>query len=263
MKKFLAVLFVLLMIFSLVYCSNPNSGDGSDTGTDTLGDSGNDTAAINNPPEYEIKEETIVVHETEDGRKSTKVLRYPVISGMEDAELQNKINSLFVDVAERQFILNVPDVDIYVIEDTIFNYDVSDVEVTYISSTFISVKNTVYSMTSVSSYADCPIYTVNIDLTTGNIIDEEDIFGDFNAITSKFLSGGFTKVYGEDSLMDNTNYEDMILQYKSDYANYPEVYFTADSLVINIDLVAALGTSAGFSVPISEIADSLEFNPIK
>lgn len=265
MKKFLSVLFALLMIFSLVSCSNINSGDGNDTdtGADTADISGNDTTALNAPPEFEIKEEIIVVHETEDGRKSTKVLRYPQIRGMEDEEKQSAVNSLFLDIAERQFILNVPDVDIYIIEDTIFNYEVSDVEVTYLSSSFISVKNTVYSMTSMAEYPDCPVYTVNIDLEKGEIIDEDDIIGDFNIISSKFLAGDFTMVDGAENLMENTNYEDMILQYKSDYASYPEIYFTVDSLFLCIDLVPALGSAATFSIPLSEIADALILNPIK
>lgn len=265
MKKFLSVLFALLIIFSLVSCSNTVSGDGNDTdtGTDTAVNTEGDTAAVNDPPTYEIKEDIIVVHETEDGRKSTKVLRYPVLSGMEDEEKQNEINALFHDVAERQFILTVPDVDIYIIEDTIFNYEVSEVEVTFISAGFISVKNTVYSMTSMSEYPDCPVYTVNIDLDKGEIIEDEDIIGDFNIITSKFLAGDFTMIDGEPDLMNNTNYEDMILQYKSDYASYPQICFTADDLIMSIDLVSALGSAASFSIPLSEIMDALAMNPLK
>ncbi len=265
MKRFFAFLLTLLIVFSVVSCSDTNGGTEKDSGTDTKDseDIGRDTAAINDPPAFEIKEEIIVVHATDDGRKSTKVLRYPVISGMKDEEKQSNINGIFRDIAERQFILNVPDVDIYIIEDTIFNYEVSDVEVTYISSAFISVKNTVYSMTSMAEYPDCPVYTVNIDLNKGEIIEEDDFIGNFNVITSKFIAGDFTMVEGTPDLLQNTNYEDMILQYKSDYASYPEIYFTADHLVLAIELVPALGSSALFSIPIEQVSEALIFNPIK
>ena len=256
MKKLLSVLFVLLMVLFVVSCSG-----GGDDASDTDALSGTESSADTEAPivekcdyTYEIVEEIVTVHETEDGRKSMKVLRYPKISGMTDAELESSVNATFAEIAAKQYTVNVPDAEIYIIE---------EVEVTFLSNSFISVKNTVYSMTAMDNYPNCPVYTVNIDLTNGNVIEEDDIFGDFNVITSGFLAGDYTMVYGADDLMDNTNYEDMILQYKSDYASYPDVYFTEDSLVICIDLVASLGTSAGFSVPISAVADSLDFNPIK
>lgn len=259
MKKFFAMLLALVTIFALVSCTG-NEGIGDESASESETD-------LPNAPvcdyTYEIKEEIIVVHETEDGRKSTKVLRYPVLSGMEKEELQTSVNDALRSEAERMFILSVPDVDIYIIEDTMFNYEVSSVEVTYLSNSLISVKSSVYSMTSVSSYPNCPVYTVNIDLENGEIIDEEDIFADFNEITSRFLGGEFTMVYGIEDLLSQTSYEDMILQYKSDYASYPDVYFTPDSLVICIDLVAALESSAGFAIPLSEVSDLLDFSPLK
>ena len=104
---------------------------------------------------------------------------------------------------------------------------------------------------------------MNVNLESGEIIDEEDIIGDFNIISSKFIAGDFTMVSGASDLMENTNYEDMILQYKSEYASYPEIYFTADSLVLCIDLVPSLGSSASFAVPMADIVDALALNPIK
>lgn len=259
MKKLFALTLACLMLLSFASCGG-NGGGGDDS------TSGSETDAPNIPEcdyTYEIREEIIVVHETEDGRKSTKVLRYPELSGMENEEIQSDVNAIMRDMAERMFILSVPDVDIYIIEDTLFNYEVSSCEVTYLSNSFISVKSSVYSMTSVSSYPDCPVYTVNIDLERAEIIDESDVFADFNEITSRFLSGDFTMVYGMEGLLSETSYKDMILQYKSDYASYPDIYFTPDALVICIDLVPALESSAGFAIPLSEVNDLLAVSPLK
>ncbi len=265
MKKLLVVFLAFAMVLCVSSCGKTNDGGGIKE-SESFSATDSDNTLINDPVcpyTYEIKEEIIVVHETEDGRRSTKVLRYPEISGMEDASVQENVNSIFRDVAEKQFKRTVPDVDIYIIEDTIFNYEVSEVEVTLLTNTFASVKNTVYSMSSNEAYPNCPVYTVNIDLEKGEIIEEEDIISDFNLISSAFLAGDFTMVSGAETLFDNTNYDDMILQYKSDYASYPELYFTPDSLGISIDLVAALGSNACFEIALSEISDALSVNPTK
>ncbi len=263
MKRFFSLILVLVLAFAISSCGE-DVGVGKDSDTPAVSDSGTtavDTEALNNAPNFEIVEEITVVHETEDGRKSTKVIRYPKLSGMNDEAKQAEVNEIFRAVAERQFILNVPDVDIYVIEDTVFNYDVNKVEVTYVTPNFISVKNSVYSMTSVSEYPSCPVYTVNIDLDKAEVVEESDIIGDFNVITSKFLAGDFSMVSGAEDLFKNTNYEDMILQYKSDYASYPEIYFADGDLFICIDLVDALGTSAIFSIPVETVKDALLITP--
>lgn len=261
MRKFFVVLLALAMILTIASCSPKSKGDNDTGANDSTGGDIDTSIVPDSDYSFSIKEEIVVVHETEDGRKSTKVLRYPEISGMSDSALQESINATFRSVAERQFVLNVPDVDIYIIEDTLFNYEVSNVEVTFFSNSFMSVKNTVYSMTSVSEYPECPVYTVNISLESGEIIDEDEIFADFNSIASMFLLGDFSMVYGMEDLLSQTNYEDMILQYKSDYASYPNVYFTSDEFVICIDLVAALQSSAGFSCPIENVAEYLSINP--
>ncbi len=264
MKKLLTALLLTALLISAASCSSigKNSNGDTETGTNTSETSG----AIETEEEkcnytFEIAESISTVHETEDGRKSMKVLRYPVLSGISDEELEEKVNEAFREIAENKYREFVPDEEIYIIEDNMFTYEVEASEVTLLTNRFISVKNTVYSMAAMSAYPSCPAYTVNIDLTTGEIIDGEDIFADFNIITSKFILGEFEQVYGEDALMENTTYEDMILQYKSDYENYPQVYFTDDSLVICIDLIDSLGSSAGFSAPLADLTDALKLIP--
>ena len=264
MKKIIAALLLLTLTMALFACS----GNGSAKDTDRVSDTVDSSSALDEEiviPEtdytFTVEEEIIVVHETDDGRRSTKVLRYPVISGMPDSDIQDSVNALFREVAGREFAAAIPDVDIFVIEDIIFNYEVTSVDVTYFSNNFISVKNTVYSMNALAEYPDTPVYTVNIDLTTGNRVESVDIFEDFNAVTSAFIGGYFEMEYGMENILQNTSYEDMILQYKSDYASYPDVYFLPGKLVICIDLVAALESSAGFSIKLSELGDALAFTP--
>lgn len=260
-KKLLALLFAFLMLLSVSSCKK-SGGDETD---DSTADTGAEETSNLSTSDYTvtIREDIQVVHESEDGRRSTKTLRYPELSGMADAELEKRINDAFRSAAEAEYKKNLPDVDIYIIEDTLFNYEVASVEVTYLSNKFISVRNSVYLMTSVLDIPDEPVYCINMTLDDGKILDEDDIFGDFNAAASKFIDGRFSQVYGIDNLMAETSFEDMILQYKSDYASYPEVWFTPELFCMNIDLVPALGTSAGFSIPLSEAEEFLQFMPEK
>ncbi|MEE0968605.1 MAG: hypothetical protein U0M06_04455 [Clostridia bacterium] len=263
MKKFFATMLACLIIFSIVSCSeNRNGKDSSDSG-DVTGDA--TTSPVEEKCDYtfEIIEEISAVHETEDGRKSMKVLRYPKISGMPDKNIEDSVNAILYETAGKKYKEYVPDEDIYVLEDNTFSYEVENVSVTYLSNSFISVKNSVYFMTEMASYPSLPVYTLNIDLETGKEIKSADIFGDFNIITSKFIAGDFNLVYGEANLLESTNYEDMILQYKSDYESYPYVYFENGNLVVCIDLVHALGTSAGFAISANTVAEALKVNPFK
>ncbi|MBQ8005167.1 MAG: hypothetical protein IJ303_02510 [Clostridia bacterium] len=266
MKKFLFALIIASLVLVASACSPKTDGNVADTGSAT----GSGTTADIEAPgvekcdyTYEIIEDITTVHETEDGNKSMKILRYPKLSGLSDPEIENAVNAAFKKIAEDQYKTYMQDEEIYIIEGTFFNYSVDSVEIKRLTNSFVSVKNTVYLMTGYATYPSSPVYTVNIDLTTGEIIEEDDIFSDFNIISSKFLAGDFKKVYGADDLMRNTSFEDMILQYVGNHGAYPETYFTEDSLVINIDLVDALGTSAGFSLPFADAAEALAYNPFK
>lgn len=211
---------------------------------------------------FELGEEISVVCETEAGR-CTKVLRYPVISGMTDEELEKTINEKLAGLAESFYKKTVPDAEIFELEGTLFNFEIKECSVEYFSNDFISIKNTINLFTSVSEYISAPVYTVNMSLTDGSIIEEDSIFSNFNAISSEFILGSFELEYGADDLLSQTSLEDMILQYRSDYESYPEAYFTPDKLVINIDLADALGTSAGYSIALDKVADALGFMPNK
>lgn len=263
MKKFLVLTLVLALLAGTCSCKKKESGGNETKDTESIQTSvETEQDEAKSSYEVEIKEDISVVSDTEDGR-CTKVLRYPVISGMKDAELQDKINAELASFAEKLYTQTVPDEEIYIIEGTIFNFEIAECKVEYLSDEFISVKNTVNLYTSISEYTSSPVLTLNMNLTDGSILDGDDIFSDFNSVASKFIAGEFTEEYGMKDLLSQTSYEDMILQYRSDYASYPQVYFTSDKIVMNIDLADALGTSAGYSADIDTVKDFLKFYPGK
>ena len=49
----------------------------------------------------------------------------------------------------------------------------------------------------------------------------------------------------------------MILQYRSEYGIYPDIYFTGDSFGMVIELVFALGGYALFEVPLSLVSGAV------
>lgn len=257
MKKIIAILLTLATLILSVACSGGNTQNDQS-------DSLNVEQGIIHPCDYsyEIAEKTDILYET-DGARSSKCLRYPVISGIEDALIQDEINKTFIEVAENQFVHLVPDIEIYEMEGTMFNYEVTKVEMTYLSNTYASVRSTVSFMSAMDPSPKEAVYTQNVSLINGDIIEEDEIFADFTSIAGKFIAGEFTQIYGAENLLENTSYEDMILQYNSDYASFPEVCFTSDKFIINIDLISALGTSAGFEIALSEVDEFLNFNPTK
>ncbi len=258
MKKIIAGLLTITILILSVACSSGDAKDNQQS-SDSV-----QQGIISYPCDYsyEIAEKTEILYEI-DGARSSKCLRYPVISGIEDAFIQDEINKTFMEVAENQFVHLVPDIEIYEMEGTMFNYEVTNVDITYLSNTYASVRSTVSFMSAMESSPKEAVYTQNVSLINGDIIEEDEIFADFTSIASKFIAGEFTQIYGAEDLLENTSYEDMILQYNSDYASFPEVCFTEDKFIVNIDLISALGTSAGFEIALSEVDEFLNFNPTK
>ncbi len=262
MKKISMLLIAVLILGILTACAKDKPDPSKDSGSDTT-----ETTDISIPTipersyEYTIQEHSTIVSETEAGGRNTKFLRFPVISGMADAEIQTKVNALLLVEAESYYTAVLRDIDIYMEEGTIFNYEVTSCSVEYASDKLLSVRSMINFTTSTSEYSTNSVYTTNVNLETGEEITGEDIFSDFTTITNKFIGGEFTQEYGEEDLLRLTNYSDMILQYKSDRSIYPDVYFTSDKLIINIDLTDSLGSSAGFSIPLEAVRDCLKLIP--
>ncbi|MBQ4328080.1 MAG: hypothetical protein IJC32_06700 [Clostridia bacterium] len=262
MKKFLsAALALFLIICTLSACGKTEKPPKPDT-TDTT--ETNDISIPTIPQctyEYTIQEHSTIVSETEAGGRNTKFLRFPVVSNMANAEIQTKVNAILLVKAENFYKTTLKDIDIYMEEGTIFNYEVTSCTVEYASDNFLSVKSAINFTTSTSEYSANSVYTTNIDLKTGEEVTGEDIFSDFMTINNKFIGGDFKQEYGMENLLNLTNYSDMILQYKSDRNIYPDIYFSYDKLIINIDLTDSLGSAAGFSIPLADVRDCLKLIP--
>ena len=211
--------------------------------------------------EYTIQEHSTIVSETESGGRNTKFLRFPVLRNMANAEIQTKVNAILLVAAENFYTTTLRDIDIYMEEGTIFNYEVTSCTVEYASDNFLSVRSAINFTTSTSEYSTNSVYTTNIDLRTGEELTGEDLFSDFTTINNMFIGGDFTREYGLENILSLTNYSDMILQYKIDRNIYPDVYFNYDKLIINIDLTDSLGSSAGFSIPLADVRECLKVIP--
>lgn len=98
-------------------------------------------------------------------------------------------------------------------------------------------------------------YTINCDIKSTDIVASSELIYDFSKIRELFLNGKFKLKEGNSDLLDETNYEDMIMEYRSEYGIYPNVYFTADSFGMIIDLVYTLGGYAMFEIPYSYVED--------
>ncbi len=267
MKKIItALLIAALLTASFAGCKNENKKPGeSDSTSDTVYNApqtnmGDESAEPTRSYEYTVEEQITVVSEASSGR-STKCLLYPVLKGFSDTAVQEEINSLLLEEAEKVYKATVKDIDIYIEDGTLFFYEVTACSVEYASDAFISVKSEITFTNELDEYPLQAVYTTNIDLAEKRCISGSDIFSDFITINNKFISGKFKQEYGIEKLLTLTNYSDMILQYKSDRGIYPNVFFRPGYLIINIDLTDSLGSAAGFSIPISEIKDSLKYIP--
>ncbi len=96
-------------------------------------------------------------------------------------------------------------------------------------------------------------YTINCDIKGTALITSDNLINDYDRIKDLFCDGKFELVYGQNGLLNETNYTDMILQYRAEYGIYPDVYFTDDSFGMVIDLVSTLGGYARFEIPYSEV----------
>ncbi|MCD7943817.1 MAG: hypothetical protein LUH43_02810 [Clostridia bacterium] len=136
-----------------------------------------------------------------------------------------------------------------------YKYEVTSTTTTYESDSFMSVVVTGQYYISDTAHPTIFCYTVNIDLASAKILESDELIYDFSPIKEMFSNGQFTLVYGIDGLLDETNYEDMIIGYYSEYGIYPDVYYTETGFGIVIDLVYALGGYATFEIPVSSVSD--------
>ena len=134
-----------------------------------------------------------------------------------------------------------------------YEYIIENTNLTYVSDTFFSAVVSGHFYAGDDAHPTVFAYGINCDLPGGRLLEPSDMILDFEKVRSAFTGGKFKLAYGEDGLMDETNYEDMITRYMPDYDIYPEVYYTKDGFGMSIELVYTLGGYALFEIPLSTL----------
>lgn len=236
-----------------------NKADTSKISNDTDNSGKTDIIEETQIPEYTVENETEVI-KTDHGDAS---MEYPVISSDDtdtdiDTETVNALIREFIDGKLREEQLENGMFD----TDASYRYEITKAETKLLSKDFMSVLVTGEYYVTDTAHPTMFAYTLNCDIKEYAILSSAELINDFSKIKEKFLDGEFTLVYGDKDLMNETNYEDMILEYRTEYGIYPDIYFTEDSLGMVIDLVYLLGGYTIFEIPYSEIADCVNI-PLK
>ncbi|MCD7782899.1 MAG: hypothetical protein LUI15_03255 [Firmicutes bacterium] len=236
------------------------TADTADSSSDTTGNTGADdtggTETTAGSSDVNSGDDTTAAGDADTTGESQVVIDYPSVdTGAvditdEDAEKINKVIEEYMDAkVEAEALNSDPEMT------GSYKYEVTSTTTTYESDSFMSVVATGQYYISDTAHPTIFCYTVNIDLASAKILESEELIYDFSPIKEMFSNGQFTLVYGIDGLLDETNHEDMIIGYYSEYGIYPDVYYTETGFGIVIDLVYALGGYATFEIPVSSVSD--------
>ena len=224
------------------------------TDTDKADESEDDTtepAIDETEPGYSVETE-VETSQIGDGDIS---MQYPKIEPTDDKRIDSElINELIRDYMDLKFKnehIDSGDVGL----DGNYEYEITSTNLTLQTADFLSVVVKGIYYIKDTAHPTVFAYTLNCDLKTNEIVDSEALLIDFDSIKEKFTDGKFKLTDGADDLLQETNYSDMIIEYRSDYGIYPDVYFTKDSFGMCIDLVYTLGGYALFEIDINEVAD--------
>lgn len=204
-------------------------------------------------PGYDVGTET----ETTKSDIGDITMQYPVVEPDDESEIDaDTINAIireYMDEKRKEERLESGDPDL----DSEYVYKITSTDVKYSSKKFLSIVITGEYYISDSAHPTIFCYSINCDMESGEIITPDALIRDFSTIRSLFTKGKFTLKQGQKDLLKQTNYEDMILQYRSEYGIYPDIYFTGDSFGMVIELVFALGGYALFEVPLSLVSGAV------
>jgi hypothetical protein len=214
--------------------------------------------------EYDVIEDKRELGEI-GGQKYYAVIRYPALTGIEDAKIQEKINTTIMQHAVFQYENALPNASELISSGSAVSYEVTSAEVTYMGGGLLSARSE-----GVIDHANDTndlkfAYSIIIDLSTGRDISPKKIYSDFGSIITLFTSGKFKQISGEESLLSSLSLEKLMENYKyyAQYSTYPETYFTQDSLVIILDTDRENGFFAEFSIALTEVNGYLQKSPTK
>ena len=199
------------------------------------------------------------------GKKYYAIIRYPALTGIEDAKIQEKINTTIMQHAVFQYENALPNASELISSGSAVSYEVTAAEITYMGNGLLSARSE-----GVIDHADDTndirfAYSIILDLSTGRDISLKKIYSDFGSVITLFTSGKFKQISGDETLLSTVSLDKLMENYKyyAQYSNYPETYFTQDSLVIILDTDRENGFFAEFSIPLAEVSDCLQRSPAK
>jgi hypothetical protein len=214
--------------------------------------------------QYDVIEDKREIGEIS-GQKYYAVIRYPAITTLEDAAKQEKLNNTIMQHAVIQYQNLLPNASELISSKTAVSYEITSTEVTYMGNGIVSARSE-----GVIDYSDDTsdlkfAYSITLDLSTGRDISLKKIYSDFGEIMKLFTSGKFKQISGDASLLSSISLEKLMENYKyyAQYNDYPETYFTPQSLVIILDTDKENGFFAEFSIPLEEVDSYLQRSPKK
>lgn len=260
-------LFVILFVAALVLI-NALKEDGDAPAQTTTSESAGttaaeDSAAVTETTSAQTDSDTKIVYTIEEketvlniATNSFAKLKYPKFEGYGDVN-DEKLNTLIYDGVYSKYRIDLPNLNSMLDEGTTVKYEIYTADVTYMDNLLVSLLFTgQYETKDPKSFMESSpvgfMYSLNIDLKTNSLITADMIFDDFNKLKNDFIGSPFKMVTGIAELFEKTNASDIMIQYRSEYAIYPYVYFNDKSMCFITDLVYSLGSCAVFEVPLNK-----------
>ena len=230
MKKRAVVIFLCLVCFlcgckkSLTDSNSSNSSSSAAVESDYVGS--NDLEVENYFSAY--YETHMEVYEDVDEAKNIEItIQHPVITGLRETSLQDSINSLIREAALSPYYEFI---DIYdgFSENTEWPVEC---EIMYASDDVISVEFAGYIYTRGTSHGTYKIYTVNVNMNTGEKITTNELFD--ITFQEKIKSRYFKGIDYDTTKADKDTLDSVFSEYKKDFENSSDnFYFTKDHFII-------------------------------
>lgn len=243
MKRFIASFLALAAVLAFAACKKKPEKKPPES----LFDDTTSSHAPVSAPTYNVKKYTDdVIFGGKDYGDVT--LLYPELDGSDGA------NALIFDAVKRRCTEALPNLSSYESGDMPeVTYEITSFRITYLSETFLSAKVEGVLTVSLAPHPSPFVYALNFDLENLIELGASDILSDFDRIKKLFTEGKFTLEEGDRSLLSDTSAEDIIMQYRSEYEIYPQIWFSSEKLYLNAELVYTLGSNAVYSIDLGEV----------
>ena len=243
MKKITAIMLAAAIALALYGC---------------FGRGGTDDSSDNTSAQTEVTDVKTEIYSVEVRREKTSAetydaeLTYPVIDGYSDGEIEEKINALVRAYIDKRVLEAVSGAS----AENRAHFKTVSFDVTCRGDRFFSAlihASIAYDSSDISE--ENLSFGINADLAQARLVSFGEI-ADFEKFAADFRLGAYTPTAGSENILDDTNYEDLLVQYGELYSIYPEFYLKsgADSGYFGVifETVDLLGGYAEFEAPIGD-----------